>query len=321
MRSIKLLNKKQVEIFLEFVEIRTKIASIVPMSLGILWSIYRYNQLNWLNTLFFILAVLSFDMCTTAINNTMDYFKAINHHYKENENVIGVYQLTPRKMVYVVLSLLGIALIFSFILVYLTDPILILMGGLCFMIGILYTFGPTPISRTPYGELFSGVTMGFGIFFLAVFVNQPDNLIHTEWVLPTMSVTWNWVMTLEIVLMSLPIIAMISNIMLANNLCDYEMDINNERFTLVHYIGKKWGVRLYQILSLLAWLCWVLYIISEMLPFWSIIGLAVAYFHWQSVMRFSAKQIKRETFVEAITSFKLFSSMYALVLIFAIIFK
>ena len=39
-------------VFLEFVEIKTKVASVFPMLIGLLWSLYHYQQLNWLNPLY-----------------------------------------------------------------------------------------------------------------------------------------------------------------------------------------------------------------------------------------------------------------------------
>lgn len=82
-------------VFLEFVEMKTKVASVFPMTLGILWSLYRYQAFNWLNTLLFIIAVLSFDMCTTAINNSMDYHKAKDETYRQESNVIGKFSRFP----------------------------------------------------------------------------------------------------------------------------------------------------------------------------------------------------------------------------------
>ncbi len=93
-------------VFLEFVEMKTKVASVFPMTLGILWSLYRYQAFNWLNTLLFIIAVLSFDMCTTAINNSMDYHKAKDEAYRQESNVIGKFSLDFRQMIGIVLALL-----------------------------------------------------------------------------------------------------------------------------------------------------------------------------------------------------------------------
>lgn len=319
MRTIQLLNKKNVKIFLKFVEIQTKIASVFPMVAGFLWSAYRYKQFNWLNSLIFVLAVLFFDMCTTAINNTMDYIKAKSERYVKEENVIGIYNLSLKNMVAIIFLLLGLAIVFSLILVFRTDTILLLFGAICFFIGIMYTYGPTPISRTPYGEFLSGFTMGFGIFFLAVFVQKPELLTTTNWQMPMVVLEWNFINTLEIFLMSLPFVALIANIMLANNIRDVETDIENERFTLISYIGQKNGVILYQILSILPWVFLVVFIIFDMLPIWSLIAFLGCVPHYKSLMRYRQNYLEKSAFAEAIKSFILFGSIYLILLAFACI--
>ena len=45
----------------------------------------------------------------------------------------------------------------------------------------------------------------------------------------------------------------IANIMLANNICDVEEDIINNRFTLPYYLGKKNAFNLFKI-SILYWI-------------------------------------------------------------------
>lgn len=103
----------------------------------------------------FVLTVLSFDMCTTAINNSMDYHKAKDEIYRQESNVIGKFSLDFRQMIGIVLALLVFLYWFHYSL----------YGGpvgssyrweLCFLIGIFYTFGPIPLSRMPLGEVFSG---------------------------------------------------------------------------------------------------------------------------------------------------------------------
>lgn len=114
MRSIILQIKNlSLPVFLEFVELKTKVASVFPMLIGLLWSLYHYQQLNWLNTLLFVIAVISFDMCTTAINNTMDYHKAVDKEYQQEENVLGKHDLDFKQMVVIILTLLLISILFS----------------------------------------------------------------------------------------------------------------------------------------------------------------------------------------------------------------
>ena len=291
MRGIILLKIKQkLAIFFEFVELRTKVASVFPMLAGFLWTYYRLGRFNWVNASLFALAVLSFDMCTTAINNAVDYHKAVDLDYKTSENVIGV--------------------IVSLVIVSRTDALLLVLGGLCFLIGIGYTYGPMPLSRLPLGEVFSGLTMGFGIFFLAVYMTAYDQLLWSQWSGGMVTIGWNWALTLELFCYSLPLVSLIAGIMLANNTCDLEVDIRNHRFTLVYYLGKARAVTLYTGLQVLPWLVLLGLALTGRLPVWGLVVLAGLALHWPKVAAFRAKQVKRETFVLSVQSFVLVASLY-----------
>lgn len=307
-------------VFLEFVEMKTKVASVFPMTLGILWAIYRYQTFNWLNTLLFVLAVLSFDMCTTAINNSMDYHKAKDETYRQESNVIGKFSLDFRQMIGIVFALLIFSVIISLVLVWRTSWLLLPMGTLCFLIGIFYTFGPIPLSRMPLGEVFSGVTMGFGIFFLAVFIQDPARLLTSQVSSQWMTLQFSWTKIIDIIFMSLPLVTLIANIMLANNTCDLEEDIRNHRYTLVYYIGKKNALKLYFVLASLPWLLWIIYCLTGFLPIWALIGLIGVWPAYKSLETFLKKQVKRETFIEAVKSFVLFALLYEVILALALIF-
>ena len=324
MRSIILQIKNlSLPVFLEFVELKTKVTSVFPMLIGLLWSFYHYQQLNWLNTLLFVIAVISFDMCTTAINNTMDYHKAVDKEYQQEENILGKHDLDFKQMVVIILTLLPISILFSLILVWRTDFALLPMGVVCFLIGSFYTFGPMPLSRLPLGEVFSGVTMGFGIFFLAVYIQSPSDFLVTAWSLGqgVVNIDWYFAETVKIFLMSIPLICLIATIMLANNICDYEQDLRNHRNTLVHYLQPKASLFLYTVLSILPWFMWLIYVILGLLPLWALLGLILALPFVENLQRFQKQQIKSQTFINSIKNFVLFSGLYVLVLLVALWIK
>ena len=324
MRNIILQIKNlSLPVFLEFVELKTKVASVFPMLIGLLWSLYHYQQLNWLNTLLFVIAVISFDMCTTAINNTMDYHKAVDKEYQQEENILGKHDLDFKQMVVIILTLLLISILFSLVLVWRTDFALLPMGVVCFLIGIFYTFGPMPLSRLPLGEVFSGVTMGFGIFFLAVHIQSPSDFLVTAWSLGqgVINIDWYFAETVKIFLMSIPLICLIATIMLANNICDYEQDLRNHRNTLVHYLQPKASLFLYTVLSILPWFMWLIYVILGLLPLWALLGLILALPFVKNLRRFQKQQIKSQTFINSIKNFVLFSGLYVLVLLVALWIK
>ena len=59
---------------------------------------------------------------------------------------------------------------------------------------------------------------------------------------------------LLLLVVSLPAILGIANIMLANNICDMDEDLENRRYTLPVYIGFKHSLRLFRALYCLAYL-------------------------------------------------------------------
>lgn len=313
------MNKKLFSIFLEFVEIRTKIASFFPMIIGFLWTAYYFKAFNWTNSIIFFTAATIFDMAVTAINNTLDYHKAVNQDYKNKENVIGKYGLNFKAMVRIIFVLLTISIGLSLILVFLTDPLLLLIGGLMYFIGVIYTFGPLPISRTPYGEIFSSLTMGFGITFLAVYMTAFDQLLVSHWSGQSVELFIGWFDIMMIFWFSLPQVFLTANIMLANNTRDLDTDISNHRWTLVYYIGRPKAIQLYQFMSVMPWLAILTYILAGLLPWWSIVAFGVIYYHYPSVQRYKERIPQPIAFKESIQSFILVLSTYVGILLLSLL--
>lgn len=288
-------------VFLELVEIRTKLASLFPFTLGILFSFYYFSEFNAVNTILFFIAMLVFDMATTAINNTMDYVKAKNMHYKEHENILGKAGLSVKQATTLIVAMIGFSAIIGLTLVYRTNILLLVIGALCFAVGILYTFGPFPISRMPLGEVMSGLTMGFGIFFIAVFINVPSTLITAlvlDW--PSFMLSGSLQNIAAVFLASLPLVFTIANIMLSNNICDYETDITNHRYTLTFYIGKPLAIKLYAWLYYGAFAASTLAVFAGVNPIWMLGIWLVFPIVQKSIQLFKDKQDKATTFGLAI---------------------
>ncbi|WP_185650869.1 hypothetical protein [Clostridium sp. DJ247] len=69
-----------------------------------------------------------------------------------------------------------------------------------------------------------------------------------------MNVSINIIEVLYIFLISLPLISGIANIMLSNNICDIEDDLENKRYTLPVYIGSDNALKLYKALYYIAYI-------------------------------------------------------------------
>lgn len=272
--------------FFNYVEIRTKVASLLPFLLGLVYAAYTWRAVRIGPTLLFFVSMLLFDMTTTALNNYQDSRK---------DATILPYQRGQAK--WILLALLALATLTGLLLAWLTGPVVLAVGALCFMVGILYTFGPAPISRMPLGELFSGVFLGFFVPFLVVFINAPaGSLVEFAWAAPSLSLIFNLAGLPRLVLLATPAVCCIANVMLANNACDVDHDVKVDRFTLPYYLGRKKSLLLFAALYLVSYGAIVLLVVLAVLPPLVLLTLPTAILVIQNVRRFFAKQVKSETF-------------------------
>lgn len=307
--------------FLKLVEIQTKIASVFPFLIGVLFVNFRYQSFSLLNTIIFFVAMFTFDLTTTAINNYMDYKKATTDTYRKERNIIGQQKIAESTVILTIIVLLTCATSLGLWLVYRTDLFVLFVGMLCFAIGIFYTFGPIPLSRMPLGEAFSGIAMGFGIVFLAVYVNAYDHgIVQFIWEGRTISFYADLLLLLEIFLISIPSMFTIANLMLANNICDLEEDIHNHRFTLPYYIGKKYAVWLFNSLYVLSFVALIVAVLFGLLPPLVLLTLVAGFEVYRQVKSFNEKQVKAETFVVAVKSLVLVNGSFVISLAIALVF-
>ncbi|ERI91664.1 prenyltransferase, UbiA family [Clostridiales bacterium oral taxon 876 str. F0540] len=286
--------------FLKFVEIQTKVASVIPFTFGTVLAFYRYSSFKLSNFLIMFVSLITFDMATTAINNYIDFKKANKKegYGYEVHNVMGTGGISEKTAQKIIITLLSVATIFGLILTLRTSPVVLLIGMLCFAIGIFYTFGPIPISRMPLGEAFSGVTMGFGITFLAVFIHAYDkNIAFLSYTNNILGLGVNILEVLSIFLISLPLIGCIANIMLANNICDLEDDIENQRFTLPYYIGKNNALKLFAFLYYIGYIAIIASVVLKILPLSGLVMLITIIPVYKNIKAFQVNPSKAETFV------------------------
>ena len=272
--------------FLRFVEIQTKIASITPFCTGLCYALYVNKTINIKSTLVFFIAAELFDMATTAINNYIDARASNTRPHFSNAVSLGIIG------VFIALSAaLGLYL------TYLHGIIILVCGIGCFSVGILYTFGPAPISRTPYGEVFSGVVMGFVITFLAFFINMPAGaVVELRSIYPLISIKADFRSLLKIGFVSFPLICGIANIMLANNICDVERDVQISRFTLPYYIGREKALRLFACLYYLSYLTIAALAVLRVIPPLCLAGMLSFIPVKKNIDLFRQRQVKSETF-------------------------
>lgn len=299
--------------YLSFVELPTKIASVIPFIMGSIYTYYRYEDINFLNIVIMFISMITFDMATTAINNYCDYKNELKH-FEENykgRNAMFVYNIPKNTALCTIWILLIIATIFGIILTFRTNLLVLAIGVVCFFVGIFYTYGPIPISRMPLGEVFSGVFMGLLIPFLTIFISiYNKDYFGINIVDGVLLIKLNLLEILVIGLVSTPLIGGIANIMLANNICDLEDDIKVGRYTLPYYISKCRAIKLYKYIYYIGYLTIIFSVMIGILPKTALLSILTLYIVQKNIIKFEHEQIKSKTFITAVKNFSLLGIGY-----------
>ena len=135
--------------------------------------------------------------------------------------------LNPRTVLLYAISLLVLAAILGFYLVFITGWPLLILGLIGALAVVLYSAGNTPISYLPVGEFVSGIVMGGLITLASCYV-------------------LSGILDPRVLLISLPCIIGIGMILFTNNTCDIEKDIPAHRKTISVLLGRNTAVKTYR---------------------------------------------------------------------------
>lgn len=307
--------------FLKFVEIQTKVASVFPFMMGTLMALYLDQNIDGFNLFLMLISLICIDMATTGYNHLFDYKRALlktGYHY-EQHNPISSGELKVTSAQIGLMLLVGMGAIAGILLVLRTDMLILILGGLAFGVGLGYSMGPLPLSRTILGELFSGVFMGGLITFISAYIHFDAAQIIRIYNIDQIVTLWiNFSLVLPILMISIPLIFLISNIMLANNICDMSEDFINKRYTLPISIGLVNSKRLYFGLVVGAYLALLIGMILKILPFqFALVDLTIPVI-WIQTQAFLREPVKSKTFKMAVKNFILFAMAMVLSMILAL---
>ena len=279
---------------LSYVEIKTKITSIFTFLMGLAYLHLSGYGIDPLKTVVFFLGMFCFDLTATTINNYYDT--------KKNHQTL---QFARPTAMAILLILFAVSVFFGLFLVYLTDPVVLLLGVLCFFFGIIYSYGPAPISHGPYGEIVSGCFYGLLIPAILIYINVPQGGLFSYFLVDwKLSVILDIRSILGLLMLSVVPACLTANIMLANNICDLEHDVAVNRYTLAYYLEKK-ALWLFAALYYAAYLSVIAMVAAGFLSPLSLILLITLIPVQKNIKLFFEKQIKEETFSVSIKNFLL----------------
>jgi 1,4-dihydroxy-2-naphthoate polyprenyltransferase len=219
----------------------TLTATFAPVILGTVAALYE-TGINWLLFSAMMLACLSLQIATNLFNEYYDFKRGL-----DTADSVGIgggivrHGLKPKNVLTAAFLLYGLA---AFIGVYIcmnSSWWLAIIGLFGMAVGYLYTGGPIPIAYTPFGELFSGLLMGTFFVLIAFFIQT--NTI-----------------TIEIILISVPIGILVGAVNMSNNIRDVEEDTKGGRKTLAILLGREKAVAALAIAFLVSYM-WIVAIV------------------------------------------------------------
>ncbi|WP_394121879.1 1,4-dihydroxy-2-naphthoate polyprenyltransferase [Planococcus donghaensis] len=230
----------------------TLTASFAPVFLGTMIALH-YNSIDWLLFLAMLVASLLIQAATNMFNEYYDFARGL-----DNENSVGIggaivrNGVKPKTVLALALVFYGIAAVIGLYICSQTSWWLLVIGAVAMMIGYLYTGGPYPIAYTPFGELFSGVVMGYLIVIIAFYIQTG-------------------MVTLEASLLAVPSTLLVAAIMLSNNIRDIVGDEESGRKTLAILVRRPAAVNILMFFFILAYAWIVILVVSGMLTPWALL--------------------------------------------------
>jgi 1,4-dihydroxy-2-naphthoate octaprenyltransferase len=234
------------------IDTKTLIAGLFPVLLGSCYSLYTFGKINILFTVALILAIALVQASTNMFNDLMDYRRGTDTDGKAEEKVLVSGEMTAKQIAYVIGGFLTIALCSGIIIASQTSWYILLVALFGAFVAVFYSFGPLPISHTPFGEIASGLTMGIGITTTVAFIQVQS---------------FHW----QMVWMAIPTAIYIGFIMFTNNLCDRESDREAGRHTLPGILGFEFSKTIWILSSSFLVLITLLLIWVKVYPIWNLI--------------------------------------------------
>jgi 1,4-dihydroxy-2-naphthoate octaprenyltransferase len=216
----------------------TLTASFVPVALGTAL-VLPIRIPDFLLFIAMLIASMMIQIATNLFNEYFDFKRGL-----DDSSSVGIGGsivrdgFRPKTILYLALSLCAASMLIGVYICMKSNWWIAAAGSVCILTGYLYSGGPLPIAYTPFGEMISGLFMGIFIIWISFFI-QTDML------------------TLNTVLISIPIGLLVGGINMANNIRDLSRDKEKGRKTLPVLLGRPAAIRVLASLFVISYL-WII---------------------------------------------------------------
>lgn len=211
-------------------------AAIMPVLVATALAAANTNTVSASMSLVCLIIVILMQSAVNTFNDYYDFVKGTDDNESnldESDAVLVYNNVNPRSALLLAIGMLCAAFTLGIYVILKAGfiPLAIALVGALFVVS--YSAGKTPISYLPIGEFVSGSVMGC-LIPLAVYYSL------------TLKLDW------LVLLYSVPTMILIGLIMMTNNTCDIERDIEAGRKTLPILLGRPKSVKTYRTLAIIS---------------------------------------------------------------------
>lgn len=214
---------------------KTLLAAVVPVMVGSALAISMKNFFLPYSIIALSCSVF-IQIGTNFTNDLYDYLKGSDTVKRKGpRRVLASGLISVNEMKFAIVLVFGLAFIMGLYLVYSVGIFILWVGIISIFAGIIYTAGPFPLAYNGLGDLFVflffGVVGTLGTFYL-----------HTKEI------------SILSFIVSVPVGALITNILVVNNFRDIEEDRTANKKTLAVILGREFSKWQFIILIVLSYL-------------------------------------------------------------------
>lgn len=255
---------------------RTLAAALGPTILGAAFSYYAFSAtqgtgLAIFHTVLIFLAVVTAQIVANLWNEYKDFKSGLDAGQKVgNAGSITRGAITPELIITMIKVLMFVPIIIGLYLSATITWYYIPIGFLCILISFLYSGGPKPISRTPFGEISSGIAMGFAIVLITGYA-------------------WTRELSLALLIPAIPSTLLVGSIMLTNNIRDIRNDESHGRHTLPIVLGRERALSLMSISYIFNFIWIIAWIIVGHMTWFALLAFLSAPLAFKTIHTLSTK--------------------------------
>lgn len=265
----------------------TLTASFVPVFLGTMLALQNHT-LHFGLFMAMMIASILIQSATNMFNEYYDFKRGLDH--AESVGIGGAIVrdgVSARTVLNLAFIFFAIAILLGVYICLLTTWWIAVIGTICMAAGYFYTGGPYPIAYTPFGEIAAGLFMGLILVLLSFY-------IQTE------------AITVDSVLLSIPISILVGGILMANNIRDLEGDKEKGRQTVAILLGHDKAVTSLELMFVVSYLWIVGLIITIDASLWLLLVLLSIPKAYKAIKLFEGKTKA----VEMVTAMKATAQMH-----------